>query len=113
MTEKLVFVGTRSARSGPASVKCNGVDLSLYTAHCNHSPDGFQWGYEGSGPAQLAFCILMKYFLEKGMSTSLAAGAAWKYHQWYKRDVIATLTMDSWTLTGDQVELWLTNDEGA
>ncbi|GAJ01677.1 unnamed protein product, partial [marine sediment metagenome] len=20
----------------------------------NHSPDGFSWGYEGSGPAQLA-----------------------------------------------------------
>ena len=24
----------------------------------NHSPDGFQWGYSGSGPAQLAAAIL-------------------------------------------------------
>ena len=24
----------------------------------DHSPDGFQWGYSGSGPAQLAAAIL-------------------------------------------------------
>lgn len=27
----------------------------------NHSPDGFNWGYHGSGPAQLALAILLKY----------------------------------------------------
>lgn len=26
----------------------------------NHSPDGFNWGYGGSGPAQLALAILLK-----------------------------------------------------
>lgn len=26
----------------------------------NHSPDGFNWGYGGSGPAQLALAINMK-----------------------------------------------------
>jgi len=25
----------------------------------NHSPDGFNWGYAGSGPAQLALAILL------------------------------------------------------
>ena len=25
----------------------------------NHSPDGFNWGYGGSGPAQLALAILL------------------------------------------------------
>jgi len=30
------------------------VRLDLY----NHSPDGFEWGYQGSGPAQLALAIL-------------------------------------------------------
>ena len=25
----------------------------------NHSPDGFQWGYGGSGPAQLALALLL------------------------------------------------------
>src|SRR4051812_13258550 len=26
----------------------------------NHSPDGFNWGYGGSGPAQLALAILLR-----------------------------------------------------
>ena len=28
--------------------------------HHNHSPDGFNWGYEGSGPAQLALAIMLE-----------------------------------------------------
>jgi len=27
--------------------------------HRNHSPDGFNWGYGGSGPAQLALAIML------------------------------------------------------
>jgi hypothetical protein len=27
---------------------------------CNHSPDGFNWGYGGSGPAQLALAIILE-----------------------------------------------------
>lgn len=26
----------------------------------NHSPDGFAWGYNGSGPSQLALAVLLK-----------------------------------------------------
>jgi hypothetical protein len=26
----------------------------------NHSPNGFNWGYGGSGPAQLALAIMLK-----------------------------------------------------
>jgi hypothetical protein len=28
--------------------------------HYNHSPDGFNWGYMGSGPAQLALAVLLE-----------------------------------------------------
>ncbi len=28
----------------------------------NHSPDGFNWNYSGSGPAQLALAILLELF---------------------------------------------------
>ena len=27
----------------------------------NHSPDGFNWGYGGSGPSQLALAILLEF----------------------------------------------------
>lgn len=48
----------------------------------NHSPDGFSWGYHGSGPAQLALAIL----LAAGQSP-LAASAL---HQHFKREFVAT-----------------------
>ena len=31
----------------------------------NHSPDGFNWGYGGSGPAQLALAICVRLYGEK------------------------------------------------
>ena len=31
----------------------------------NHSPDGFSWGYNGSGPAQLALAICLELFGQK------------------------------------------------
>lgn len=30
----------------------------LLKHHVHHSPDGFAWGYHGSGPSELARCIL-------------------------------------------------------
>jgi Family of unknown function (DUF6166) len=49
----------------------------------NHSPDGFSWGYAGSGPAQLALAIL----LEAGCSRELAV----RLHQRFKFAYLATL----------------------
>jgi hypothetical protein len=46
----------------------------------NHSPDGFNWGYGGSGPAQLALAILLEY---------MPAEDAQKYYQDFKFKVVA------------------------
>jgi len=48
----------------------------------NHSPDGFNWGYGGSGPAQLALALLLKFTDEK---TALAL------YQKFKFEIIAGL----------------------
>ncbi len=56
------YAGTRSG-AGPARVVIladNGdvlSDLPPRNDIRNHSPDGFQWGYGGSGPAQLALAL--------------------------------------------------------
>jgi hypothetical protein len=42
----------------------------------NHSPDGFEWGYAGSGPAQLALAIV----LEAGLDDATAV----RLHQRFK-----------------------------
>lgn len=49
----------------------------------NHSPDGFNWGYGGSGPAQLALAICLELCATKEEALS-------KY-QAFKCSIIATL----------------------
>jgi len=48
----------------------------------NHSPDGFAWGYPGSGPAQLALGILLAF----GIPVPLAVLC----YQDFKREWIAS-----------------------
>jgi len=44
------------------NVKLDGklLDPKPSQAIINHSPDGFNWGYGGSGPAQLALAIMLE-----------------------------------------------------
>lgn len=46
------------------SVALDGIPLDPRRSqeHWNHSPDGFNWGYNGSGPAQLALAIFLQLF---------------------------------------------------
>lgn len=45
----------------PTRIYLNGKFLSPKRSQgvMNHSPDGFAWGYSGSGPAQLALAICL------------------------------------------------------
>lgn len=54
----------------------------------NHSPDGFMWGYEGSGPAQLALAVMMQM-----LEGSPDADRISEYQR-FKSDVIAQIPMD-------------------
>ena len=55
----------------------------------NHSPTGFAWGYEGSGPAQLALAILIDHYKADGFSEKGAIARACEIYQRFKADVIA------------------------
>ena len=57
---------------------------------------GFEWGYDGTGPRQLALAILADHFG--------AAEAALARYQTFTRAVIETLDAESWTLSGDDIE---------
>jgi hypothetical protein len=65
----------------------------------NHSPDGFEWGYMGSGPAQLALALLLDITDDEEISV--------KRYQDFMREVIAQFTQDEWYLTEEQVLRWL------
>ena len=57
------------------------LDPKASQAVVNHSPDGFSWGYPGSGPSQLALAILLEVTGEKEVALSL--------YQQFKFDVVA------------------------
>lgn len=58
------------------------LDPALSQAIRNHSPDGFSWGYGGSGPAQLALAVTLE-----------VTGKPDGYQQ-FKWDLIAGLPQD-------------------
>jgi hypothetical protein len=69
----------------------------------DHSPDGFAWGYGGSGPAQLAFALL--YHVTKDKET------AQRFYQRFKADVIGAMPMeDNWKLSYNDIVGWLGED---
>jgi hypothetical protein len=63
----------------------------------NHSPDGFQWGYSGSGPAQLALALLCDHYADDKLAEL--------YHQDLKAAWVAGIHTDTWTLTSEELEL--------
>ena len=101
-TDGLVFIGTdyhNVATKLPGSEVSKTLSPTRSWAVYKHSPDGFSWGYGGSGPAQLALAIL----LEVGLRPEDAE----KLHQRFKWDVIAPLKQDSFTLTTTDVRDWI------
>jgi len=77
-----------------ARVTCDGKPLPPRNDVYDHSPDGFEWGYEGSGPAQLALAILVNEYGEN---------MARLFYQEYKWLVIARLQQREWILTSEDV----------
>jgi hypothetical protein len=63
----------------------------------NHSPDGFAWGYGGSGSAQLALAILLTAGVPERDAVAL--------HQRFKAAFIATLPQESFRIDVD-VPAW-------
>jgi len=61
------------------------------------SPAGFEWDYRGSGPAKLAIAILADAYEDE---------FAGEYYQQFKREVIAELPDDGWTLTRSDLDAW-------
>ena len=78
-----------------------GDDLPLRLDLWNHSPTGFEWGYGGSGTAQLALAILAD-----ATGDDVCAVAK---RQYFKSSVIAGLDRDQWHLAEAEVLEWAAN----
>lgn len=89
------YCGTRTAEVGTCKVTVDGKPLPPRLDVRNHSPTGFEWGYGGSGPAQLALAILCKH---------CGKDRAQDLYQHFKREVIASLPHEGWTMTSEDID---------
>lgn len=102
---------TRDSAVGLEAVKpcaCRSLQIVTY-----HSPDGIEWGYPGSGPADLALSILADYFEEMPEQVLGALKSLWAprskaaaLHQQFKADFLAGEQRDEWQIRGDVIEAW-------
>lgn len=83
-------------------VKVNGKVSTLSPlasqAVINHSPNGFNWGYGGSGPAQLALALLLKTTGNKNL--------ALRHYQDFKWEIVAKFG-NEWKLSADEISDWI------
>src|SRR5438067_13916701 len=61
----------------------------------NHSPTGFEWGYGGSGPAQLALALLADALGDDERAQRL--------YQDFKFKVVGRLDRDRWEMSQEDV----------
>jgi len=68
----------------------------------NHSPDGFNWGYGGSGPAQLALAILLEATDEKEASR-LYHSFKWEIISRLPSDFVIDIDINNWIQGRDEL----------
>lgn len=83
------------------SVTVDGVELSPEPSLelRNHSPDGFSWGYYGSGPSQLALALLLDFYNEPVIAVT--------YYQQFK-EILVGGWQDEWMITGEDIHNYVT-----
>lgn len=67
-----------------------------------HSPDGFNWGYGGSGPAELARCLLLEV-------VGTDSGNGWHYQD-FKGEFVAHWK-DDWSISDEDIKAWVNKKE--
>ena len=98
------YRGRRDAAGRVAVTRPDGSPLELAPSLAlrRHSPDGFGWGYGGSGPAQLALALLL--------DVSGNAGRALDAYQLFKVEVVAVLPAHGWLLDAGELRAWLARE---
>ena len=89
------FVGKRGPSGGPGQVMVVDENGERPLKHFRlHSPDGFQWGYGGSGPADLARSMCAE------VMGHVPSGAIYQH---VKFELIAPITEDEFELPASRV----------
>jgi len=76
----------------------NGATANIQQRIVFHSPTGFEWGYAGSGPADLALNILSCFIAQK---------EAFALHQNFKSDFLVGMPKEGGVITNASVRDWI------
>jgi len=68
-----------------------------------HSPDGFEWGYGGSGPSELALSLLLDLLNE----TTHIGSQAWDLHHAFTKNVVAGFNQEGFCISAEAVKSWV------
>lgn len=103
-----VLVGVPPVREvGLVCVRLADWRLACNVPHVvvHHSPDGFECGYGGSGPAELALNVLDALLPVRGGVG--ASGDAWRLHQDFKRVFIETMPREGGRVPIEDIQQWI------
>jgi hypothetical protein len=81
----------------------NGIRTNVPRRIIKHSPDGFEWNYAGSGPADFALNIL---------SVFIGQELAERFYQEFKFTFVAALPREGGTIRRDDILHWLEERRG-
>jgi len=99
-----VYIGEEDENGDPIPDSLTELSPVPSQALINHSPDGFNWGYGGSGPAQCALGILLDATCDKDI--------AMRWYQRFKEEVIAHIPNDkNVEMPLAKVKEWLENKQ--
>lgn len=99
---------------GPSDLdRVGGVITNIPHLVVHHSPDGFEFGYPGSGPADLALNVCQFYLNMTGyegeqirLYDGKCWGLAWKLHQKFKQDMIALIPRSGASVPFSTIDAW-------
>jgi len=91
--EEVKFIGIRKGFNTQVKIDYGEGAIQELKPEGKHSPDGFNWGYGGSGPAELALVICKSIMLDEELAEQVYQDVKWA--------VIAKIQTDTWVLPID------------
>ena len=98
-TEPLIYVQESGGDTPPCEYELR--------HHPLHSPDGFDWGYSGSGPTDAARCILIHYLgIRMPRTTKKSREVYVPHYRDFKLHFLSEAPEEGFTISEEQIDAW-------
>ena len=94
-----IYIGKREKDGCHVFENGRKIELEPSLSLRNHSPTGFEWGYRGSGPHQLALAILLDFTNNEIR--------AMQYYNQFVDEFVVDFAQDGFVLTEAELAIWI------